>query len=56
MLYILSMKQIEKHIYTIRGHRVMLDSDLAELYGVELKVLLQSVRRNVDRFPDDFMF
>ncbi|WPU63865.1 ORF6N domain-containing protein [Peredibacter starrii] len=50
------MKQIEKFIYTIRGQRVMLDSDLAELYGVELKVLLQSVRRNLERFPEDFLF
>ena len=56
MLYILSMKQIEKFIYTIRGQRVMLDSDLAELYGVELKVLLQAVRRNAVRFPEDFKF
>lgn len=56
MLYIQSMKQIEKFIYTIRGQRVMLDSDLAELYGVEPKVLLQAVRRNRARFPEDFMF
>lgn len=56
MLYIKSMKQIDKFIYTIRGQRVMLDSDLAELYNVELKVLLQAVRRNAERFPDDFMF
>ena len=40
----------------IRGQKVMLDSDLAELYGVETKVLNQSVRRNTDRFPQDFMF
>ncbi len=61
MLYNLSMEnlkksQIEKSIYFIRGQRVMLDSDLAELYGVEVKVLLQAVRRNQPRFPDDFMF
>ena len=43
-------------IYLIRGHKVMLDRDLAELYGVETKVLKQAVRRNIDRFPDDFMF
>ena len=48
--------QIEKMIYVIRGQKVMLDSDLAELYGVETKVLNQSVRRNLDRFPQDFMF
>ena len=41
---------------TIRGERVMLDVDLAELYGVENKVLLQAVRRNLERFPSDFMF
>lgn len=43
-------------IYLIRGHKVMLDSDLAELYEVETRVLNQAVSRNVDRFPEDFMF
>ncbi len=43
-------------IYEIRGHKVMLDSDLAEMYGVETRALKQAVRRNPDRFPDDFMF
>jgi phage regulator Rha-like protein len=43
-------------IYTIRGQRVMLDEDLAKLYGIETKVLNQSIRRNKDRFPEDFMF
>jgi ORF6N domain len=43
-------------IYLIRGQKVMLDRDLAELYSVETKVLKQAVRRNIDRFPDDFMF
>jgi len=47
---------IERHIYTIRGERVMLDSDLAALYGVETKALNQAARRNLDRFPPDFMF
>ena len=47
---------VEKRIYLIRGHRVMLDSDLAELYGVATKVLLQAVKRNLNRFPEDFMF
>ncbi len=42
-------------IYLIRGRRVMLDKDLAELYGVETRVLNQAVKRNNDRFPDDFM-
>ena len=47
---------IEEKIYVIRGQRVMLDSDLAEVYQVETKVLKQAVRRNRDRFPDDFLF
>jgi hypothetical protein len=47
---------IERRIYLIRGHRVMLDSDLAELYGVSTKVFNQAVKRNRDRFPRDFMF
>jgi hypothetical protein len=47
---------IERKIYIVRGHKVMLDSDLASLYRVATKVLLQAVRRNLDRFPADFMF
>ncbi len=47
---------IQKKIYELRGHKVMLDFDLAELYGVETKVLNQAVKRNSKRFPDDFMF
>jgi phage regulator Rha-like protein len=47
---------IEKKIYLIHGHRVMLDSDLAGIYGVATKVLLQAVKRNSKRFPPDFMF
>jgi hypothetical protein len=43
-------------IYEIRSNKVMLDSDLANLYGVETKRLKESVRRYIDRFPDDFMF
>ena len=43
-------------IYFLRGQKVMLDRDLAELYGVETRVLNQAVTRNADRFPDDFMF
>lgn len=43
-------------IYEIRGEKVMIDRDLSELYGVETKVLKQAVRRNVHRFPEDFMF
>lgn len=47
---------ITDKIYLIRGKRVMLDRDLAKLYDIETKVLKQAVRRNIDRFPDDFMF
>jgi len=47
---------IERKIYLIRGEKVMLDSDLAELYGVMVKVLNQAVKRNIGRFPEDFMF
>lgn len=47
---------IERRIYLIRGKKVMLDSDLAELYGVPTKVFNQAVKRNIARFPDDFMF
>ena len=47
---------IESRIFTIRGLQVMLDRDLAELYGVETRVLKQSVKRNVVRFPSHFMF
>ena len=50
------LAQIKKMIYDIRGQKVMLDSDLAALYGVELRSLNQAVKRNIDRFPDDFMF
>lgn len=47
---------IEKRILIIRGQKVMLDADLAELYGVEIKVLIQAAKRNLERFPADFMF
>ena len=47
---------IQSMIYEIRGQRVMLDFDLAVMYGVETKVLNQSVKRNIERFPEDFMF
>ena len=47
---------IHQHIVLIRGHKVMLSSHLAELYGVEVRALVQAVKRNADRFPDDFMF
>lgn len=51
-----SIEQIESHIFLIRGQKVMLDADLAELYGVETKVFNQAVKRNAERFPEDFMF
>jgi hypothetical protein len=52
----ISDESVISKIYLIRGHKVMLDRDLAELYGVETKVLNQAVRRNIERFPADFMF
>ncbi len=48
--------QLEQSILVIRGHRVMLSTDLAKLYTVEPRVLMQAVKRNRDRFPADFMF
>jgi hypothetical protein len=53
---IYSEGEIARQIYLIRGRHVMLDRDLAKLYGVETRVLNQSVRRHIRRFPDDFMF
>ena len=50
------VERLEKAILLIRGEKVMLDRDLAELYGVETRALNQSVRRNLERFPPDFMF
>ena len=50
------VQRIEDMIYLIRGQRVMLDSDLAKIYGVELKRLNEQVRRNAERFPEDFAF
>jgi ORF6N domain len=47
---------VERKILLLRGERVMLDADLAELYGVETRALIQAVKRNRERFPDDFMF
>ncbi len=52
----ITLKDIEKIIYIIRGQKVMLDSDLAELYGVETKNLNKAVSRNIERFPEDFRF
>jgi len=50
------IEKIAEKILLIRGHKVLLDTDLAKLYGVSTKVLNQAVRRNKDRFPDDFIF
>ena len=47
---------IQNKIYEIRGQKVMLDRDLAEMYGVETRALNQAVKRNAERFPEDFMF
>lgn len=60
MVNLLHMKElipherIEAHIYVIRGVKVMLDRDLANLYGTEIRTLNQAVRRNIERFPEDF--
>ena len=53
---IIAIENITGLIYLIRGKKVMLDRDLAQLYGVETKVFKQAVRRNIERFPEDFMF
>jgi hypothetical protein len=54
--FLIPVERIASRIYLVRGEKVMFDSDLAELYSVETRALLQAVRRNRDRFPDDFMF
>jgi len=53
---LISNERIEQRIFVVRGQRVMLDSDIAELYGVTTKRLNQQVGRNLERFPEDFMF
>ena len=53
---LIPQETIESKIFSIRGKRVMLDRDLAILYGVETKYLKQQVNRNIERFPDDFMY
>jgi hypothetical protein len=52
----LPRESIERYIFFLRGQKVMLDQDLAELYGVETKILNKAVKRNLERFPEDFMF
>ena len=56
MKTLVPIERIASKIYLIRGIKVMLDRDLAELYGVETKRLKEQVRRNIERFPEDFMF
>ena len=53
---VIPVEHITQAIVVMRGHKVMLDSDLAALYEVEIRALNQAVRRNIERFPDDFMF
>ena len=53
---LVSTARIERAILLVRNEKVMLDQDLAELYGVETRVLVQAMKRNIDRFPSDFMF
>ena len=53
---ILTVESIRNCVYMIRGQQVMLDSDLADIYGYELKAMNQQVKRNIERFPEDFMF
>lgn len=55
-LFAVDSKTVQNLVYTIRGQQVMLDSDLADLYGYEVKKLNQQVKRNISRFPEDFMF
>jgi hypothetical protein len=52
----MELQVIRQKIYEIRGQKVMLDFDLADLYGVETRILNQAVKRNIERFPEDFMF
>jgi ORF6N domain len=53
---IIPSEVIEKRIFLVRGHKVLLSSHLAKLYGIETRVLMQAVKRHTERFPDDFMF
>ncbi len=54
--YLIPQERIEEKIFLMRGHKIMLDRDLAKLYGVETKYLNRQVRRNIRRFPQEFMF
>jgi hypothetical protein len=53
---LVAVENIARKIYILRGYKIMLDSDLAQLYHVETRVLIQAVKRNIERFPGDFMF
>jgi len=53
---LIPIERIQRSILLLRKQRVILDSDLAELYGVDTRVLVQAMKRNIERFPDDFMF
>lgn len=55
-IMIVDEQSLRDKIYVIRGQQVMLDSDLAEIYGYSISAFNQQVRRNIDRFPEDFMF
>jgi len=52
----MQLQKIQTRIYEVRGQKIMLDFDLAEMYEVENRALKQAVKRNIDRFPKDFMF
>ena len=56
MTDIIPLETIERRILLIRGHKVMIDADLADIYGVTTKRLNEQIKRNRDRFPEDFMF
>ncbi len=56
MTEVMSVENLRNKVYVIRGQQVMLDCDLAEIYGYEVKALNQQVKRNITRFPEDFMF
>lgn len=52
----MTVDNIRKRVYVIRGQQVMLDYDLAEIYGYEVRAMNQQIKRNIDRFSEDFMF
>jgi len=56
MTKITAVDEIDSKIYLVRGHKVMMDFELAVLYGIETKYLKRQVKRNISRFPEDFMF